>query len=61
MVKKKLFSSNLATYVVNYFETFFTHYFNSTKQDAMVESQKINQFMGFALEVTILECFFSKP
>jgi hypothetical protein len=32
---------NLAIYVINFFETFFTHYFNSPKQDPTIESQKI--------------------
>jgi hypothetical protein len=48
-------------HVVKFFETFSTPYFNSLKQDPIVESQKNenkNQFMQFALEVAILECSF---
>jgi hypothetical protein len=47
--------------MVNFFETFFTHYFNSPNQDPMVEFQKNkiqNQFMQLALEVVVLECSF---
>jgi hypothetical protein len=57
-------SYNLAIYVVKVFEIFSTHYFNCSKQDAIVEFQKKKikyQFMQFALEVVILECSFPKP
>jgi hypothetical protein len=30
----------IAIYMVNFFETFSIHYYNSMKQDPMVESQK---------------------
>jgi hypothetical protein len=43
--EKKHFSSLqtliLAIYAVKFFETFSTYYFNSSKQDPMIESQKI--------------------
>jgi hypothetical protein len=31
---------NLAIYVVKFFETFYTHYFNSLEQDHTLESQR---------------------
>jgi hypothetical protein len=47
--------------VVNFFETFSTHYFISPNQDSMVKPQKREikyQFMQFALEGAVLECSF---
>jgi hypothetical protein len=33
---------NLAIYVVKFFETFCTYYFNGPKQDPTIESKKLN-------------------
>jgi hypothetical protein len=45
--------------VVNFFETFSTHYFQSSKQDPMVGSSKNKvQFMRVALKVAVLKYSF---
>jgi hypothetical protein len=47
--------------VVNFFETFSTHYFNSPKQDSTIKFLKKlfkYQLMQFVLKVVILECSF---